>query len=70
MLVIVGNKDLAGREEINRRFHAALLKAEHADASLLVGKGRTHGTIISRCAVKGDEISAGMVAFIRRLSRP
>ena len=70
MLVIVGNKDLPGREEINRRFHAALEKADHPDASLLVGEGRTHGTIISRCAEKDDEISASMVAFIRRLSRP
>ena len=70
MLVIVGNKDLAGREEINRRFHAALEKADHPDAALLVGEGRTHGTIISRCAVEGDEISAAMVSFIRRLSRP
>lgn len=64
-LIIAGDHDMPDREKVNRDYAKALQKAGHADITLLVVPGRTHGSIINRVDQPDDVVALAMLNFIR-----
>lgn len=64
MLLITGDKDMAGRSEENRRLRDALVKAGCTAVRFQEFPDRDHGTIKSRMMDDRDPARAALIAFI------
>lgn len=65
MIIFVADNDLEGRADMNRRFFAAMQKAEHKAITFHEIAERNHGTIMNRILWPGDEVARRMSDFIR-----
>lgn len=66
ILLIVGDRDMAGRSDENRRMHEALVKAGHKAAQFVEFADRDHGSIKTRMLDADDPARKAFLEFIER----